>query len=60
MDRLTTALEKERNVDKIKVGLVGTGGIGNQHAKTYEPIEGVEIVAVCDIARKKALEFAEK
>lgn len=47
-------------MDIVKVGLVGTGGIGNQHAKTYEPIEGIEIVAVCDIVKKKALQFAEK
>ena len=44
----------------IKVALVGTGGIGNHHAKTYEPIDGVEIVAVCDIIRRKAKQFAER
>jgi len=53
-------VEKERDVDTVKIGLVGTGGIGNHHAKTYEPIEGVKIVAVCDIARKKALQYAER
>ena len=47
-------------MDTVKIGLVGTGGIGNHHAKTYEPIEGVEIVAVCDIFRKKALQYAER
>jgi predicted dehydrogenase len=47
-------------VKPVKVGLVGTGGIGNHHAKTYEPIEGIEIIAVCDIVRKKASQFAEK
>ena len=29
-------VEKEQNVDTVKIGLVGTGGIGNHHAKTYE------------------------
>ncbi|MFC1716632.1 Gfo/Idh/MocA family protein [Candidatus Poribacteria bacterium] len=47
-------------MDTIKVGLVGTGGIGNHHAKTYEPIKGIEIVAVCDIVPGKARQFAEK
>ena len=53
-------LEKERNVRSVRVGLVGAGGIGNYHARTYEPIDGIEIVAVCDIVRRKALQFAEK
>jgi predicted dehydrogenase len=47
-------------MDKVKIALVGTGGIGNHHAKTYEPIKGVEIVAVCDIVRAKAKQFAER
>lgn len=47
-------------MDKIRVGLVGTGGIGNHHARTYQPIEGVELVACCDIFKDKALQFAER
>jgi len=47
-------------MDTIKVALVGTGGIGNHHAKTYEPIEGVELVAVCDIVKERAEQFAER
>ena len=47
-------------MDKIRIGLVGTGGIGNHHAKTYQPIEGVELVACCDIFKDKALQFAER
>lgn len=47
-------------MDKIRIGLVGTGGIGNHHAKTYEPIEGVELVAVCDVVKSKANDFAER
>ena len=47
-------------MDTVRIGLVGTGGIGNQHAKTYKPIKGIELVAVCDIFEEKALQFAEK
>jgi predicted dehydrogenase len=47
-------------VKTVKVGIVGTGGIANHHAKIYEPIEGIEIVAVCDIIRRKALQYAER
>ena len=47
-------------MDTVRVGIIGTGGIANHHAKTYEPIEGIEIVAVCDIVKKKALQYAER
>lgn len=47
-------------MDKVRIGLVGTGGIGNHHAKTYQPIEGIELIAACDIVKKRALQFAER
>jgi len=59
-DVYTSGSKKEQKLKTVKVGLVGTGGIGNHHAKTYEPIEGIKIVAVCDIVKGKALQFAER
>jgi len=47
-------------MDTIKVGIVGTGGISRAHQGTYERIEGVEIIAVCDIIKEKALRAAEE
>jgi predicted dehydrogenase len=52
--------KKELNVKPVKVGIVGTGGIANHHAKTYEPLDCIEIVAVCDIIKKKAVQYAER
>jgi len=38
----------------INVAIVGLGGIGNTHARCYQKIEGVKIVAVCDILKDRA------
>ena len=47
-------------MDTVRVGIVGTGGIGNHHAKVYQTIEGIELVAACDIVKEKVVQFAEK
>ncbi len=44
--------------EKIKVGLIGAGGIANYHARAYEAMEDVELVAVCDIVEDRAREFS--
>ena len=33
----------------IKIAIVGTGGIAHWHAKSYQNIDNVKIVAACDI-----------
>ncbi|MHC5058667.1 MAG: Gfo/Idh/MocA family protein [Planctomycetota bacterium] len=38
----------------LKVGIVGLRGIGNRHAKSYVADEMAELVAVCDVVRKRA------
>lgn len=43
---------------KLKVAIVGLGGIGNRHAQVYEDSPEYEIVAVCDAIREKAEEAA--
>lgn len=44
----------------VKVGIIGTGGIANIHARYYKELPDVELVAVADIDEKRAAEFAEK
>ncbi len=39
---------------KLRVGIVGLGGIGNTHARVYKELPEVEIVAVCDILKDRA------
>ena len=40
---------------KIKLGVIGFGGMGKWHAQNA-PRAGVEVVAVCDIEEKKQQE----
>lgn len=47
-------------MDKIKVAVVGTGGIANHHMGVYSKIEDIQVVAVCDIFKEKAMNFAER
>lgn len=47
-------------MDTIKVGIIGTGGISRAHQKAYTKAGGFEIVAVCDIFKKKAVQAAEE
>ncbi len=44
----------------LKVGVIGTGGIARAfHLPTLSDTPGVELVAVCDIVREKAVKAAE-
>lgn len=39
---------------KIRIGIIGTGGISNSHVRSYKQMEDVEIVAGTDIVPDKA------
>ncbi len=43
----------------IRIGLIGCGFMGAMHANCYKSIDGVELVAVADIRREKALALAD-
>ncbi|MCF6410194.1 Gfo/Idh/MocA family protein [Pseudalkalibacillus salsuginis] len=45
---------------KIKIGIIGSGGIAGAHARAYLKMNDVEIVAVSDIIPGKAKDFIEK
>jgi len=45
---------------KLKVGVVGMGGIGNLHATCYKNDELADLIAVCDITKEKADAAAER
>ena len=36
-------------MDKIRIGVIGTGGISREHLKAYQKNPHVEIYALCDI-----------
>ncbi|MBI4684295.1 MAG: Gfo/Idh/MocA family oxidoreductase [Nitrospirae bacterium] len=44
----------------IKVGVIGTGYLGQHHARVYSEIPNVELVALVDTDEKKAGELAQK
>ncbi len=47
-------------MDKIKVGVVGVGYLGQFHAEKYAKMEGVELVGVVDIDLSRAREIAKR
>ena len=46
--------------DKIRIGCVGTGQIGQSHLNEYSKIEGAELVALADVNEKVLGEVAEQ
>lgn len=44
----------------VKVAIVGVGYFGTRHANTLKSMQGVEIVAVCDLMQERAQEAASK
>lgn len=48
-------------MNKLKVGIIGTGGISNEHMKGYLQLpDDVEVVGLCDIDEAKVYAYAEK
>lgn len=45
---------------EIRLAVVGTGGMANFQAQQFLAIPGVKIVAVCDVDKTRAQEFATK
>jgi predicted dehydrogenase len=44
----------------IKIGIIGTGGMGNHHASQFTKMKGVKVVACCDISEQRCKAFAKK
>ncbi|MDR2136448.1 MAG: Gfo/Idh/MocA family oxidoreductase, partial [Treponema sp.] len=44
---------------KLKIGIIGTGGIAHAHMKPYVSFEDVEITGACDVVPGKAREFLD-
>ena len=47
-------------MDKVRIGIIGTGGISHLHAGAYKRLSNVEMVAACDINEPRVKVFAEK
>jgi predicted dehydrogenase len=45
---------------KIRIAIIGTGGMANLHATRFQAIPGCQVVAACDIDSDRAAAFAER
>ncbi|MCF7921856.1 MAG: Gfo/Idh/MocA family oxidoreductase [Candidatus Marinimicrobia bacterium] len=46
-------------IDNVRLGIVGVGNMGSAHFQNFLRIEGVEIVAVCDLVEDKVKRMQE-
>ena len=46
--------------DKLRIGIIGTGGIAHSHANAYKSFDDVEVVAGADIIPGKARAFLDR
>jgi predicted dehydrogenase len=54
-----TAYPKETETKTVKVGVVGTGNRGTSHVSCLLTIDGVEVVALCDLFEDKVRNAAD-
>ncbi len=47
-------------MEKIKVGVVGVGYLGQHHARVYSELPGAELVGICDTDMARASDIARK
>lgn len=47
-----------RSVRSVRLGIVGTGGMGGEHARRFREIPTCEVVAVCDVDGERVRRFA--
>lgn len=47
-------------MNKVKVGVIGAGSISTLHTSSYKKLDNVEVLAVCDINKERAKEYAKK
>ena len=62
LDAFETVGAEEKQVDanrKVRIGIIGCGGIARSHIKAYLTMPDVEIVAGCDIVPGRAKTFME-
>ncbi len=45
---------------KIRIAMIGTGFIGNYHARSLQKLDDVEMVAACGLPRASCREFADR
>ena len=56
----TKADDEKKAGRRLKVGIIGTGGIARAHMERYIQMDDVDIVALADLVPGKAAQFAER
>src|SRR5438128_1667658 len=51
---------RNHSMKKVKVGVIGAGGISHAHMEGYQKLPDVQVVAVADVVPGKARAWAEK
>ena len=51
---------KDAQMAKVNVGVVGVGYLGSLHARVYSQLKNANLVCVCDIDKKRAKKVAKK
>ncbi len=47
-------------MDRVRLAVMGVGGMGEHHCKSFAEVEGLELVAVCDIDAERARAISEQ
>lgn len=58
MRKLSSEKKVSPKAKKIRLGIVGTGGMANWHAKRFNELPGCSIVAACDVDEGKVRQFS--
>ena len=53
-----SARKSAKTTPPLRIAIIGTGGMANSHAKHYQAIPGIQLVACVDISRERAAAFA--
>jgi predicted dehydrogenase len=53
-------MSQGKNSKKVGLGILGTGGMANMHARRFTELRGCELVAACDVDERRVGEFARK
>lgn len=48
------------NMNKLKVGVIGVGSLGQWHARIYSELENTDLIGVYDASRERATEIADR
>src|SRR5436853_1032278 len=59
-EHLRLAFEKRRQMKKLRVGAVGVGHIGSNHARLYSEIASADFTAIYDVDLARANSIAKK